>query len=93
MKKLRRTARCELSPRRNREAVGPAVTSPEPARDLRATRSDRAHAVMHVEWALRVQEDYAYVKRDLKRITWTSTLLMTVLVLAWLVLEAVEVGL
>lgn len=71
------------------EASQPA----EPHRRTRAAGREAFRAGLHGEWNARVQDDYAYVKRDLKRMASISTLVFTIMFLAWILVEVVGVGL
>ena len=62
-------------------------------RETRAACRDGFRNELHEEWEARVQQDYAYVKRDLKRIVSISTFLFTIMLLAWLHVEVVGAGL
>jgi len=67
------------------EASKPA----EPHRRTGAVGREAFRAGLHEEWTARVQDDYAYVKRDLKRMVSISTLVFTIMFLVWIVVEVV----
>jgi hypothetical protein len=62
-------------------------------RDTHAARRDGFREELHEEWQTRVREDYAYVKRDLKRIISISTLLFTIMLVVWVYVEVIGAGL
>lgn len=76
------------------DGVGIEASHPtEARRETRAAGRERFREGLHEEWQARVREDYAYVKRDLKRIASISTLLLTIILLLWVLLEVIGVGL